>query len=110
MLVKVIRNVGNELLPDEIEVETDFAVGDRLHILYDQYDEIPVMSGIRKVRQKAEAFVKVEEIVCNMVCLPAQIWVFVSSTDPDWVKCCGAGSIGISEDCLKNRIICKEQI
>ena len=103
--VRVLKNEGDDSKPDMAEVDTRFSAGDRFRILYDWSDDIPGIVGIEKIWHRDEVVVEITEVVCNMVIMPPEVWLFLKTEDPKFVAHYGGGVFGLEESRLERRIV-----
>lgn len=105
MLMKVLKSANASNKPDTIELESAFNVGDTFKMEYDWCKRYPVMNGYKLEWHKDIAVFKVEDMVCNMLFNPHEIWIRLTSDDELFNHRCGRGVFDAPEKQILERRI-----
>ena len=103
MLIKVFKSVDASDKPDTIELESAFKIGDTFKMEYDWCKRKPAMNGYIMEWHKDTAVFKVEDIVCNKVINPHEVWIRLTSDDELFNHRCGIGVFDAPEKQILER-------
>ena len=103
MLMKVLKSVNASDKLEIIEIESAFNIGDTFKMEYDWCKRKPAMNGYLLEWHKDTAVFKVEDIVCNMVINPHEVWLRLTSDDESFMHRCGQGGFDAPEKQILQR-------
>ncbi len=87
--MKVLKSVTASNKLESIELESAFNVGDTFSMEYDWCKRYPAMNGYTLEWHKDVAVFRVEDMVCNMLINPHEVWIRLTSDDELFKHRCG---------------------
>lgn len=100
MLMKVVKEAGDNSKPDTVEMATQLNIGDKIIMQYDRFSRENKHSS-----NKGIAEFTVTDIACNMVVFPNSVWVRLDTNDSNFIKRCGGHGFDAPEQKVLERMV-----
>ena len=104
LLMKVLKRADKASIPDMVEFDSAFKVGDKFTMEYDWCRRIPCMNGYKPEWHKDIAEITVVDMVCNMLINPNEVWLRLSSDNETFRKKCGSEAFDAPEKQVLERM------